>query len=296
MEKLRLDDDLGFIFKPNLRIPKPDTGWLDQEPRALNTDKNGFHNEIESIMDFEASSKVDILSIGDSFMYGASDLLDEFFSDQNLSFYSLSMFRYCPPQYNLSYKMFGESLEPKVVLYGIFENDFHDTYDFEAWKTSGMDWFTYHNGNFFEYPQIKPDFQRYAETYFPNLNYMFRKAIKPTKKYAFSSYTPEEQSRKVFSYINKMYHKTKDHGSSFYCVLIPARDLVNGRTLFDQHYDHLIDLMTNSGIEFIDLRKPYNAYPVRAELYYKQDNHWNRSGINLAATTIYNAIKKDITF
>ena len=79
-------------------------------------------------------------------------------------------------------------------------------------------------------------------------------------------------------------------------MLIPARDLVNGRTLFDQHYDHLIDLMTNSGIEFIDLRKPFNAYPVRAELYYKQDNHWNRAGIKLAAATIYNAIKEDITF
>ena len=296
MEKLRLDDDLGFIFKPNLRIPKPDTGWLDQEPRALNTDKNGFHNEIESIMDFEASSKVDILSIGDSFMYGASDLLDEFFSDQNLSFYSLTMFRYGPPQYNLSYKMFGESLEPKVVLYGIFENDFHDTYDFEAWKTSGMNWFTYHNGNFFEYPQIKPDFQSYAETYFPNLNYMFRKAIKPTKKYAFSSCTPEEQSKKVFNYIKKMNHLTKKHDTTFYCVLIPARDLVNGKTLFSQHYDHLTDLMTKSGLEFIDLREPFNAYPVRTELYYKKDNHWNRTGISLAATTIFNAIKKNFNF
>ena len=160
MNNLNLDSELGFRFKPSLVIPKPQKGWLDQKPRELRTDKNGFHNQTNNMIDLNGTQNLDILSVGDSFMYGASDIFKDFFNKKNLTFYNLAMFRYGPPQYNIVIKKYGLELQPKVIIYGIFENDFYDTYDFEDWSKSNLDWFSYHNGNFFQYPEAKSSTQK----------------------------------------------------------------------------------------------------------------------------------------
>ena len=294
MKTLEKDSELGFRFKKNLHIPKPDKGWLDQKPRELTTDSNGFANYKNNLINLNIPKSLDVLSVGDSFMYGASDLFYDFFTKKNLTFYNLAMFRYGPPQYNLVLQKYGFDRKPKVIIYGIFENDFYDTYDFEDWSKSNLDWFSYHNGNFFQYPEVKSSIQEVSESILPNISYLYRKAIKPQKRYSFSSYRTDQQVQKVFHYIEKANHISQNHNIDFYCVLIPARDLVNGATLFNDHYNILCGLMNKNRISFIDLRSVWDNHEGdRSELYYKLDNHWNDQGIQIAASSIYNRIKSN---
>ena len=56
------------------------------------------------------------------------------------------MHRQGPPQYNRILESYAVALKPDMVIYGLYENDFFETLDFEAWLNSGEDWFTYHSG------------------------------------------------------------------------------------------------------------------------------------------------------
>ena len=121
--------------------------------------------------------------------------------------------------------------------------------------------------------------------------------MKPKKIYSFSSYDTKQQAQKVFYYIKTANDLSKKHNIEFYCLLIPARDLVNGSTLFDDHYDLLCHFMNKHKVPFIDLRNAWHKYPGdRTDLYYKLDNHWNDQGIQIATSSIYDKIKSNFLY
>lgn len=57
--------------------------------------------------------------------------------------------------------------------------------------------------------------------------------------------------------------------------------------------DQVIDVLTNAGINVIDLRKPLIEARVSNLVYFKTDNHWNSYGGFVASAYIIDKIKKD---
>jgi hypothetical protein len=297
MENLRADDDVGFLWKRNLHLDNS-PGWYDQEKFPLITDENGFFNPQQAIEKKRLEIPVNIVGIGDSFMHGATYDFYDFFNKYDLFFYNMSMSRHCPPQYNIILKKYALPLKPEWVIYSIYENDFDETPDFENWQKTHSDWFTYHSGTWFGPAVHLPIWRSYLEKYAPGIS-MLEKRIRRQFDLGVPSYlhsqilplTEEEKSEKVYAYIQEAYEMTNQAGSSFLCLIIPARDVnADGRTGRDGNYDTVYARLMEYGIPTLDLRPIFNAYPERRKLYYTIDAHWNGTGIEVAAKHLLHEI------
>ncbi|MDW7772690.1 MAG: hypothetical protein SCH71_07340 [Desulfobulbaceae bacterium] len=296
MQNLRTDKDVGFLWKSDLLIPVEDNpGWYDQEKFPIITDENGFFNPREAISRKRSQDPVNIVGLGDSFMYGATYEFYEFFKENGLFYYNMSMSRHCPPQYNIILQRDALPIKPDWVIYGIYENDFDETIDFENWQKSHTDWFTFHSGTWFGSAVELPLWRAFLEKYAPGIS-MLEKRVRRQfgflgpvsyRKVQTESLTEKEKSEKVYTYIEKAYADASAAGISFLCLLIPVRDVNSeGRSARDYNYDFIYEKLTGNGIPVLDLRPIYNNYPDRKDLFYKMDAHWNRKGMELAEKAI----------
>lgn len=116
------------------------------ELSILTTDDNGFLNHPTAIVNNAAGKRIGVVGLGDFFIHGAAYPFTEFFEQRGIVYYNPAMHRQGPPQYNRILESYAVALKPDMVIYGLYENDFFETLDFEAWLNSSEDWFTYHAG------------------------------------------------------------------------------------------------------------------------------------------------------
>jgi len=300
MHHLRADRDVGYLWKGGLSIDDP-PGWYDQQVFPLVTDQDGFFNPAEAVVMRQAGTAVDIIGLGDSFIHGATYDFFEFFRGKGLFFYNMSMSRHCPPQYNIILRKYALPLYPGWILYGIYENDFDETPDFENWQQSSADWFTFHSGTWFGPAVHVPPWRAAFERYLPGFS-MLEKRVR--RQFGFSppvSYrqvaatvlSEREKAEKVAGYIVRAYEDTRNTGSSFLCLLIPARDVDKaGKSGHDFHYNIVARILTEKGVPVLDLRQVFGKEAERRELYYVQDAHWNNKGILETAEAVYRAMEQ----
>jgi hypothetical protein len=300
MHHLRSDPDVGYLWKANLSVDDP-PGWYDQEVFPLVTDTNGFFNPAEAVAMRQNGTPVDIVGLGDSFIHGATYDFFQFFREKGLFFYNMSMSRHCPPQYNIILEKYALPLHPRWILYGIYENDFDETPDFENWLESSADWFTFHSGTWFGPAVHVPPWRAAFERFMPGLS-MLEKRVRrqfglgPPASYrqvAATALSEREKAEKVADYIVRASRIAGKANSSFLCLLIPARDVDgDGKSGHDFHYTIITRILKEKGVPFLDLRRVFGHGPERRELYYVQDAHWNNRGILKTAQAVYRAMEQ----
>ncbi len=277
---------IGFLWEPNIPAERRiQITWADQDPNLtiLSTDAWGFRNAPGAIEDRRRNRPVDVVGVGDSFVEIAAGTWYELFAERLLRYHSFAMHRQSPPQYTLILAEYALPLEPNFVIYGIYENDFYEIRDFEAWQASGMDWFAYHSGTWCGPPY---DSKRFWTL--PGYRALWR-AARP-KSFA------EAQARRIV-----------DHGLDRVCdealaaaamcrkasalmlvVLIPGPStLLHGIERPEACYDHIVEVMGRRGVDVLDLRLLIKDADDPLGLYFKKDGHWNRRGMRLAGRAIY---------
>lgn len=166
MPLLRPDARLGFTWEPKISAGRSivfNNADIVYEP--LTTDEFGVWNAPEAIARRMADEPVQVLGLGDSFMEMAAPGFHRAFAKHEWFYYSLAIHRQAPPQYLRFLQDPGIAMNPDIVLVGLFENDFLETEDFDAWTQSGMDWFTYHSGTWFGPPPVADPLRRFAHSW-----------------------------------------------------------------------------------------------------------------------------------
>jgi hypothetical protein len=139
---LMSDPELAYKHRPNFQNRPEDLSNLPT--RGFKTDHAGFFNE-----DSASSQPFDVACIGDSFVFVQwSDILRE---KTGLRVGNFGVMGYSPPQYTIVLKRYVLKLKPKAVFYCIYANDAFEAAEYEEWKKSGTDWFTFQRGAWFGY-------------------------------------------------------------------------------------------------------------------------------------------------
>jgi len=301
---LALKKNIGYLWKPNLHLNTKkefDEKGIGEE--ILTTDKYGFRNTIAAISQLNNGKPPDVIGLGDSFMHNAAYVFYNVLKTRKLFYYNMAMFRQCPGQYNLILKKYALKYKPKIIIYGVSNNDPLDLKDFIKWKKSGLDWFTYHSSTWCG-PAIdlnpvkrfiKSTFRGWYAFYrhirkFIILN--FTKKPKSTIKYT----TVAVPHTTVLNYIKKAIEITRKNNIKMILVFIPDKFTVTDNA---DHVKKLITLLAKlakeENIPFINFKNVFNKYGRGNVLkyYYKTDSHWNTMGMKFAMEYIYKyAIKK----
>ncbi|MFW5959657.1 MAG: alginate O-acetyltransferase AlgX-related protein [Chitinivibrionales bacterium] len=285
--------ELGFLWKPC--ITQEDNvviGWGDTPPGSITTDSTGFANTQDAIATKRDKEDIDIIGFGASYMEGAQNLFHEYFSLKGYNYYNLSHGRYTLPQYNIALKEYGLDLNPKWAVYGLNEVSFTLIPDFEKWQESDMDWFEFHSGTWCG-PAAKAGFPHNVLREFPRLHRTYKSTMKKTFRGALqNSPSQEELVDKSKSYIIEADRVCRENGINFILLLIPSKTrMINGEGAGTYLFSEMVQELKKRGITVIDLRDNFSKSENPERLYYKEDAHWNRTGVYRAAQEILKYIK-----
>jgi hypothetical protein len=287
--ELVLSARVGFLWRPHVE-PGPDDviAWSDAEPFALSTDSEGFLNIPEAIARVARGEVPDVVGVGDSFLQVADEEFYERFMDAGLLYYSLAMHHQGPPQYNRILMDRGIGLRPGRVLYGISENDYADTFDFERWEESGLDWFAFHSGSWCGPPSSgSPALDR------------ARRGLRGTwavwralRANLWPDPPARVDPRVVRDYVLEARDAAQAAGIRFTVLIVPSKDSsLDGATPDAARHETLVGLLRESGVEIVDLRSSLAAAPGSPPLFHERDSHWNRAGQKVAAERILGSIR-----
>jgi len=248
----------------------------------LGTDRWGFRNHAEAIEDVRVGRPIMVAGVGDSFMEMAARPFYEFFAKRSQRYHSFALHRQCTPQYNTILERYALPLKPQYVLYGVFENDFYELEDYEAWRESGMDYFAYHSGFW-----CGPPYYR-SRLWHPKGYLALYHALLPQRYNDWRVRRVVDHAlERVCSDITVAHRRCIDASARLLVLLIPGRPTSHsGSSLASQGYDRILKRMSERGVDVLDLRSVFRDHPHPQQLYYRKDGHWNLQGMQLAARTI----------
>jgi hypothetical protein len=286
---LKLHPEIGFTWNENIDAAENIVFTIqDAEQEALSTDARGFINPPDALQQRAQDSAVEVIGLGDSFMEHASHTFRKAFASAGYSYYNLAIHRQATPQYNAILNAYALPMNPKIIVYGLFENDFAEAEDFRNWKESGLDWFAFHSGTWCGKPLNPKASARLLNRFFPG-SIAFAGVVRSRLRGdRMSILGPSEaQVSRIAEDIVEAHRQVVDHGARFLLVLIPSRaTAVNGETLESNAYDGVLSRIADASIPVLDLRKPFLDQEDPLSLYYPIDAHWNRDGMTLAADAI----------
>lgn len=286
---VELDSELGFKWEPNVSAADNIVFEISDAVHVPHsTDADGFINEPDAIAGRAAGEPVDIVGLGDSFVEHASRTFYEYFQSQGLSYYNLAMQRQAPPQHNINLESRALALEPKWIVYGIFENDFAEAKDFENWKQSGIDWFYFHSGTWCGTSLPVTRTERIRQQYVPGFSGLMSRVRVRFRGERMSLAGPSaEEISLVSSSTQEAAKLAQDAGVKLLVVFIPSRpSAISGDTLESEGYDLVIESLKHTNARTLDLRAPFQQHDDPASLYYTIDGHWNAKGMQYAAELI----------
>ncbi len=292
---LQLHPAIGFTWNTDV-APEQNIvlSVSDAEFHPLSTDDFGFINHPDAIAARRAGEAIDIIGLGDSFIEHASHNFYEFFNAHGLTYYGMAVHRQAPPQYNLILEEHALPLRPKWVLYGLFENDFVETADFDRWRTSGLDWFTFHSGTWCGPPLATNPLARFKERYLIGYSGLYRVLHARIRGEKMTVSGPgQAEILRIVEEIRRARDLAATRGAAFALVLIPSRaSALDGPTLESKAYDALLGELDDSPMAVVDLRASFLEHEDPASLYYAVDAHWNGKGMDLAAGAILDAMRQ----
>ena len=295
-EHLILHPDLGFTWRPNVSVDENISfSYADVAYPPLSTDAHGFANPPEAIAAQRAGERIEIVGLGDSFMEHGAYAFREMFGDAGIAYYSMAIHRQAPPQYNNILREYALPLKPDWVVYGLFENDFVETADYEAWRTSGLDWFAYHGGTWCGPPVAPNAAARAARRHMRGL-LAFAKVLRTKVSGAPATATTGAVPgvELVSRYAQEAADLCREYGVRFLIVVIPSKvTTLQGESPESERYDELLAQLEGIDIDVLDLRPAFEEDPNPAALYYEIDSHWNEHGIRKAGEAILRYIMEE---
>lgn len=293
---LQLHPRIGFTWNANVTQDQNIVIEVaDADFQPLSTGEFGFLNHPAAIEGVKAGEAVDIIGLGDSFMEHAAHNFYEFFESKGIAYYGMAVHRQAPPHYNVILEDHALLLRPKWILYGLFENDFMETADFDRWRVSGLDWFAFHSGTWCGPPVAANALARFKDRHlggYDGLYHVLRVRLRG-ERMTLTGPTQAEIER-VLQEIRRANDLSTASGAAFALVLIPSRaTALTGSSPESEAYDVLLNELDGAPLTLIDLRAPFIEHEAPASLYYKIDAHWNRAGMDLAAKTILDAIGRN---
>jgi hypothetical protein len=292
---LRIHPRLGFLWRPNI-----DTSdnillqWGDIPASALSTDEYGFVNAPQAVALKKTDTPIDIIGIGASFMGGAQGLFHEYFWLKGLFYYNMAQSRFTLPNFNAAIKEYAIPAKPRLIVYGLNEASFYMMDDFEQWRKSGMDWFSFHSGTWCGPPLktgVPYDQLRVCKPAFALYVALERKLFKKTID------RPDEANKRhlaaqTFRYIDEASTAAKKNGIAFVVLFIPDKSrMIGGSSPNLFIFEQIGPMLQAAHIPFIDLRDVFARSGDPRDLYFTIDNHWNRKGIYIAAREILKFVK-----
>ena len=294
---MRVHPRLGFLWQPNI-----DTSdnvvlqWGDTPPGALSTDEYGFANSPDAIALKKANAPIDIIGVGASFMGGAQGLFHEYFWLKGMFYYNMAHGRFTLTNFNAAMEEYAIPARPRLIVYELNEASFYMMDDFEQWRKSGIDWFTYHSGSWcgpavktgVPYDQLRtcrPAFALFAATE----RTLFKKSIdRPDDT------VKRRLVEKAFRYIREASAAAGKNGIAFVVLFIPDKArMIGGPSPNHFIFERIGPRLREAGILFIDLRDAFAQSGDPRDLYFVIDNHWNRKGIYIAAREILKFAKNE---
>ncbi|HRI86741.1 MAG TPA: hypothetical protein PLJ47_05640 [Candidatus Hydrogenedentes bacterium] len=280
---LTLDPDIGFRWREHIGAGQNVRFAInDIEPEPLVTDRFGVINAVEAIRKREDAKTVEVIGLGDSFMEMAARGFHEQLGERGFDYYSLAIHRQCPAQYTRILQRWGKELRPRVAIYGLYENDFNEMSDYQSWKRSGVDWFTYHSGTWCGPPIGVGAMERALRTRTRGW-YSFGLVIDARLRGERVSVSgPSElEVRDVASAVAEAKQTCEQSGIRLVLLLIPSKQTAtDGNTAEAEAYDAVIKEVQ---CDVIDLRPVFQRHVEPESLYYVKDGHWNARGVDLAA-------------
>jgi len=291
---LQSDPKVGFLWKSDvdyedgIRI-----GWADQELElaTLSTDSDGFLNHPHAIANREKGLPMQIVALGDSFMQGTAYPYTEYFGKRRLTYYNLAVQRQCPPQYNLILETYALPLRPRLILYGVFFNDFEEILDFFEWQRSGLDWFTYHSGTWCGPPingryALKGWRRQMRGLY---MGYRALRALLPMTRR--SNAKNDQAYPSSLSQLCRCVLEARDfcaeNNINFLLLLIPSKQSVlKGDPLEERAYTDILSFCQENRIPALHLRGHFVRHNDPAQLYNQVDAHWNIAGMLHTVTAL----------
>jgi len=286
---LELRPDFGFAWEPNISYDERIVlAWADQDKELaiLCTDSWGFRNHPKASADRRAGRPVDVVGVGDSFVEMGARPFYEYFVRRSLRYHSFAMHRQCTPQYNVILARHALPLKPRFVVYGVFENDFFEVADYEAWRASGMDWFAYHSGYWCGPAYTENRFWR-PKGYLA----LYRGLLPASYQERRVQRTVDHALQRTCSDILEAHEMCAAANARMLVLLIPGREtLFHGLKYTIKCYDHIAAEMGGRGVAVMDLRPLILSQPKPRELYYRKDGHWNLKGMQLVASAVHDRL------
>ena len=291
--QLALHPDVGFLWKGDIDVSDGVLlPWNDQIAEPLSTDPDGFRNHPRAIAWRSEGRRVNVIGLGDSFVHDAAYRFHDLFGQRGLFYYNMAMHRHSPPQYNRILEAYAAPQRPDWVVYGVFENDFREAIDFEQWRASGRDWFSYHSGTWAGPPVGASAWVRGVRRLLPGAYGFTRSLTSASRRRREQGRWEQEIPGNVVSYVLSGAEIARAHGIRLLLVLIPAKTtLLGGASEESRLVDGLLDGLDGAGLSIVDLRSTF-ADPARnpESLYYRIDAHWNAEGMRVAGEAILEAL------
>jgi hypothetical protein len=292
----RTNPIVGFAWQPSIDTSDGIViSWGDAPPGVVSTDEFGFVNSTAAIAQHRSGTPVDIVGLGASYMGGAQATFFDYFDLKGLFYYNLGQGRYTVPQFNAALQAYALPLKPKWIVYGLDEVSFLLIDDFEGWKRSGMDWFSYHGGSWCGPPRKSgfPHDQLHALGTLPHALYCAVERKVSKKSLVDLS---EAQKRHLVdatrTCVLDAYHTACDNDIGFILLLIPSKTrMTSGPTAQNFLFERVVPDLQKSGMTIVDLREPFAAVEDPRSLYFAIDSHWNRHGVYIAAQEILRAVR-----
>ncbi|MDB5103340.1 MAG: hypothetical protein JWP91_1029 [Fibrobacteres bacterium] len=277
---------LGFLFKENLGSSGDvKLQWADQEPGAIHSDETGFINSPFAIAAKREGKHVDVIGVGSSFMQGAAEKLHDFFWAKGLFYYSMSTPRHTLQQFTAVVEDYAAPLKPGWIVYDLNEASFELITDFDEWKKTDQDWFSYHSGTWCGPTRRKSDHLLDSHPALEALYVGMRRRIAPIPPIPLA--TDKELEERALREILRARDAAEANGIRFLVMTIPSRDVaIYGKSTRWYRVESILPKLRKAGVDVLDLKPIFAAEDDPRALYFKVDAHWNGYGIFKAAAAL----------
>ncbi len=325
-EKMMLpDQELGYRPRPNLDLGMPSEGRNVQvRTTSYGLGEVGFR-------DIGAKAPFDAIALGDSFTF-CDDVSAEacwvrkIGEETGLSVASLGVSGFSTLAEARLLKRYGLALRPRIVLVGVFANDFNDNVDFDDWLESGDEnfwvwrthaegrgpvarWLTQHSQS---YRLIEASTRASAKKTFTykqgDLDFVFRM----DRWWLPDSDRQRRQGRErgwqlMRGALEEMRQSAAAIDATLVVVLIPAKEEIYWGLVRDhlrgvtgdvpEEADHPLEVVrqhcADHNILACDLRPSLQPVADRGkQLYLRVSGHWNDEGNALAGAAVAECLKK----
>ena len=230
--------------------------------------------------------KVDVVGIGDSYVYLANRVFFERFKAHAIRYHSLALFGYGPGTYNIMMREYGPKFNPKVYLYCTYlGNDPGDVRRYESWLASGKSWYDFNGGYFM--PIQRKGYVWGWHLFLGRARGFARNVISrvsPETYGALKGLIKRDDSETVFEYAEQANELARRQQIALIVLIVPR--MAKQKPFLDPIVTKLIGLCAKNEIACIDLDPAFGDMEDR-DRYFASDGHWNEAGMQAAWTYLW---------